>query len=459
MQDKALLPRLFKGVIGVAAADITPPEGICISNWGAAGVQVASGIHQPLFLHCITFQSSAEDKPLVLLSADLGWWKNMYDENDVRNYILKTLGIEESRLLFCLTHTHAGPSICSFDTDLPGGDLIPPYLETIKTKAIEVITASLENAQDSCITWNKGRCALAQNRDLYIAKEQRYVVGYNEKETPDDTILIGRITGEKNNTLAVIVNYACHPTTLAWNNTLISPDFVGSMRELINTYANVPILFLQGASGELSPADQYTGDVAVAEKNGKILGFSVLSALQCMGEAGYSRVLSSIVESGAPLAVFSEEKINDTTNAIQSRVIRIRFDLKDQTPIKEIKKQWEEETVAAVKERLWRRVNIRSYLGDQSFTEISVWIWRIGDTFIIGHPNEAYSWLQKELRAHFPNVNIVVINIANGHIGYLPPEAFFDYNVYTVWQTPFARGSLERMTEQLKKEIESMISD
>ena len=459
MQDKTLLPRLFKGVIGVAVADITPPEGICISNWGAAGVQVASGIHQPLFLHCITFQGSAEDKPWVLLSADLGWWKNMYDENDVRNYILNALQIDESRLLFCLTHTHAGPSICSFDTNLPGGELIRSYLETIKRKATEIITTAVEQAQEGFLTWSKGRCALAQNRDLYIAEKQRYVVGYNEKEIPDDTVLVGRITGEKNNTLAVIVNYACHPTTLAWSNTLISPDFVGSMRELVNTYVRAPVLFLQGASGELAPADQYTGDIAVAEKNGRILGFSVLSALQCMGEAGYERVLSSVVESGAPLAVFSEKKINDTTNAIQSRLMRIRFELKDQTPIKEIKKQWQGETDVAVKERLWRRMNIRSYLGEQSFTEIPVWIWKIGNTFIIGHPNEAYSLLQKTLRAHFPNINIVVINIANGHIGYLPPEEFFDYNVYTVWQTPFARGSLERMTEQVQKEIESMISD
>ena len=24
------------------------------------------------------------------------------------------------------------------------------------------------------------------------------------------------------------MNYACHPTTLAWQNTLISPDYVGA---------------------------------------------------------------------------------------------------------------------------------------------------------------------------------------------------------------------------------------
>lgn len=29
--------------------------------------------------------------------------------------------------------------------------------------------------------------------------------------------------------MATVVNYACHPTTLAWDNTLVSPDYVGAL--------------------------------------------------------------------------------------------------------------------------------------------------------------------------------------------------------------------------------------
>mgnify|MGYP006172841585 CR=1 FL=1 len=35
-------------------------------------------------------------------------------------------------------------------------------------------------------------------------------------------------------TLGTIVNYACHPTTLAWENRDISPDYIGAMREVID---------------------------------------------------------------------------------------------------------------------------------------------------------------------------------------------------------------------------------
>lgn len=65
----------FSGIIGVAKVDITPPIKIYSRNWGAAEHDFAEGIHQPLMLTCITFQTFEKEKPLVLISADLGWWK------------------------------------------------------------------------------------------------------------------------------------------------------------------------------------------------------------------------------------------------------------------------------------------------------------------------------------------------------------------------------------------------
>ena len=88
--------------------------------------------------------------------------------------------------------------------------------------------------------------------------------------TGDDTVVVARITSGLGTTLATIVNYACHPTTLAWENKLLSPDYIGAMRQTVEATTQAPCLFLQGASGELAPAEQYTGDTAVPGK-GEIL--------------------------------------------------------------------------------------------------------------------------------------------------------------------------------------------
>jgi hypothetical protein len=110
--------------------------------------------------------------------------------------------------------------------------------------------------------------------------------------------------------LASIVNYACHPTTLAWENTLISPDYIGAMRELVERDTGAPCLFLQGASGELGPREGFVGDTAVADRNGRELGYAALSALTALPAAGTTFVYAGPVVSGATLGSWKHQSID-----------------------------------------------------------------------------------------------------------------------------------------------------
>ena len=80
----------------------------------------------------------------------------------------------------------------------------------------------------------------------------------------------------------------------------------------------------------------------------------------------------------------------------------------------------------------------------------AIWMWRLGDALLLAGPNEAYSLLQRELRRRFHPRPVLVGNVVNGPcLGYLPDEAAFERgaDTYQVWQSPFARGSLERVIE------------
>ena len=72
---------------------------------------------------------------------------------------------------------------------------------------------------------------------------------------------------------------------------------------------------------------------------------------------------------------------------------------------------------------------------------------------MVGHPNEAYSLLQTTLRDRFPSKAIAVMNVVNGHYGYLPPAHLYEHDLYPVWQTPFDRGSLEHLIETCSNKI------
>lgn len=446
----------FEGVIGVSTKDISPPLHIYARNWGAALHDKAEGIHRPLMLVCITFQSPENERPLILISADLGWWKSMEDEKFFRESIVKVLAIEPWQLMICLSHTHAGPSLCRDDYSQPGGEHIEPYLKQIQRAAIDAAHEALSSAKPAFLTWNYGKSTLATNRDLQEVGNSRYVVGYNPLGIADDTLLVGRISDGNDKIIGTIVNYACHPTTLAWDNKLISPDYVGAMRELTEEYTGAPCLFLQGASGELAPAAQYAGDCALADVHGRRLGYAVLATLEAMLPSNTKLSFDTIVESGAPLAVWKKSAFQCSTR-FGAKMIAVEFPLKNLPSLEEIEQEWEVCTDRVLKERLWRKRGIRKALGDGKTASIPLWIWNLGHSFLIGQPSEAYSVFQLELRKHLAPYAVGVINIVNGYYGYLPPENLYHEDMYAVWSTPFDKGSLEILIETAKNTATEMI--
>lgn len=451
----------FEGLIGLERAEITPPVGIYARNWGAARHEVASSIHRPLTLTALTLAQNNHSKPLVLLDADLGWWRSRDLFQLFRSRILKALSLEPASLIFALSHTHAGPVLAETEIDLPGSDLLTRYLEQLVETTIKTVKAAIDRARPSTLEWHTGRCQLAKYRDLKdpTPGADRFVCGFDPSGSPDDALLLGRVTDTQGATRAMLVNYACHPTTLAWENTAISPDFVGAMRETIESQVDGALaIFLQGASGELAPGHQYVGDPSVADRHGRQLGFAALATLEDMNPSGCKLVYDRVVESGAPLAVWLYEPVEHSSRLLAMEE-SIELPLK-QWPSAEILEQQRmacEDCAAA--ERLRRRRDIRRELGDGDHYTLPLHAWCVGDAILVGTMAEAYSSLQVQLRQRFPDRTIIVMNLINGSIGYLPPSSSYDSEIYQVEQTPFARGSLEAMTEAFMQLIQAKIGN
>jgi hypothetical protein len=467
----------FHGHMGVAREDITPPIGIYAKNWGAATHDVAEGVHRPLTLTVLTLQTTDEGErqegespgnqppvtshqPLILASLDLGWWRTREDEQFVREGVSEALALDPACVMLAFTHTHAGPALCREDSDKPGGHLIAPYLEQVRAALILAARRALDTACPAMLTWGQGKCTLATNRDLPDPDAPRYLSGYNADAPADDTLLVGWVVSEESGaTLATLVNYACHPTTLAWQNRLLSPDYIGAMREVVEAHTNdAPCLFLLGAAGELAPREQYTDDVALPDAHGRQLGYAVLSTLAGMLPPGQHLVYKGVMESGAPLAVWKREAYITSPNPLlrkeeaneyskqgelTAELAYLELPLKALPSVAEIEAELATCTEPFEVERLRRKRRVRLTVGEGDTASVPFWFWRVGDALLVGHPTEAYSLFQTELRQQFPEFAVVAMNVVNGHYGYLPPEHLYTEDLYPVWQSPFAAGCLE----------------
>lgn len=438
---------------GVAQREINPPIGIRTASWGAAKRHVATGIH-----NAITTTAMAvipEDGPVnYLVTVDWGWWQGKADDLAVRGEVIKALGIDENQMMLHLTHTHAGPTTASDVAHEEGGELVAAY----HAKAISQIVAACEEARDQSvlanITWAYGKCDLAVNRDLPCGVED--VLAYNPDVLADDTLTVGRVCDEAGKVLGVVVNYACHPTTLAWANSKVSPDFVGEARLLVQDRVKAPMLFLQGASGDLAPRDGFSGDTDLADKNGRILGFATLAVLEKMLPSATRIRFTNTVESGALLGEWTQEPFNPKST---SGAIRIDIDvpLQKLPSIEELEERWKDIDAGARETRIRRAMKLRAgYIVDGVATH-PVWIWMWGDAVIVGQPGEAYSQFQTELRRRNPDRVISVLNCTNGPgYMYIPTPEAFERVRYQAWQTLLATGALELIIDATDKAIKSL---
>ena len=438
--------------IGIAVGDITPPIGIRAHNWGAAREGVAIGVHQPLAAGVVAIESP--DGWRFIITVDLGWWQSLEAFDRVVAPLVERIGVERDRVLLHLTHTHAGPSICETDVRLPGASLLDGYRELLVETLARLVGDATSDAFDATVTWAYGSCDLAVVRDLPCG--DRFAVGFNPDVVADSTLLVGRVVDANGNDRAVFVNYACHPTTLGWDNHLISSDFMGQMRREVQQRIGAPCLFFQGASGELSPREQYTADTAVADRHGRTLAYAVLSSLSNMAPPGVGLRLERVVESGAPLAIWSP---STRTPDSEQGFVRLDVEFECRRPMndEELAERWGNLDSDAARERLTRAARLADgYRDTNGKAKHPLHIWRLGEAVIVAHPGEAYSDLQLELRRRHPHLAVAVLNLTNAPgFMYLPPRSAYADDRYQVWQTLAEPGSLERLIEAADSHLQT----
>jgi hypothetical protein len=458
-------PSAFAGLIGVGRRDTTPPHGIYARMWGAASHDQARGTHRPLTATALALRDRDGGPTKLLVALDLAMLGDIGNPSDgerVLAPVRAALELGPGQLIVNCSHTHSAPWSATSRSHLPGGDLLAGYLDAMGSAIREAGREAVARLAPATLTWTSGRCDLATNRDLPdpAPGADRVICGYNPGVAADDTLVVGRITADQDGAvLATIVNYACHPTTLAWDNTLISPDFIGGMRELVERHTGgAPCLFLQGASGELSPAHQYVGDPEVADRHGRRLGFSALAALEGMLPPGHGLAYEGVVESGAPLAVWLPRAFAPS-GTLAGAAVDVALPVKPLPSLTELEAQLAATDDRVTGERLFRKSQIVRSLGGDGAHVAPAWVWRLGDSLLVAHPNEAYSRFQKDLRRAFPGRAVAVLNTSGPELGYIHPPELEGLDLYQVWQSPFAAEALERLTEACIAEGRRLLAD
>lgn len=447
----------FRASIGVARTDITPPLGIYARLWGSARHDVAIGVHRPLTATAVVIYDRQERSKLVLLSLDVvALW---HEENEaIRRAITSAYSLGPAQLILHVSHTHSSPMLARRHFERTGGEHIAPYLDSLPARCVELVAEADAARVDSVLTWAYGHCCLAFNRDAVDHSSGRGVCGLNPARTADDTILVGRVTDSDRRVRCTLVNYACHPVSLGGGNQRLSPDYPGSMRELVERETGGTCVFLHGASGDLTPRLSYESDVEAAEVNGRELGYAVLATLTGMLPPSSELAYAGVEESGTALGVWHCRPRLAVPDVLSAVAHRLMLPLKTLPPREDILARIAAKPPAYELERLERMLAMRERIGKSAEGPLLVTVWRLGDAFIVATTGEAYSKFQLDLRARFAGRAVAVLNLSNGATSYLPEHAAYDADNYPARVTEYAPGGLERTTSSAIDLLDRLIA-
>ena len=244
--------------VGVARIDITPEKPIRLNGYGSR-TKPSEGVDQPLHAKALAI---GDQDPVVLITADLiGIPKQVRAE--VARRLEEKAGIAPDRLALCATHTHTGPSLKGvledlFMTPIPPDQrqVIADYTADLVDKLESVALDALKHRQPGTLDWGIGTVDFAVNRRSL--KDGKWT-GFGEVPggPVDHDLPVLRVSDGDGKVRALLINYACHCTTLGGDYNQVHGDWAGRAAELIEqANPDATVLIAIGCGADANPLNR-----------------------------------------------------------------------------------------------------------------------------------------------------------------------------------------------------------
>jgi hypothetical protein len=222
------------------------------------------------------------------------------------------------------------------------------------------------------------------------------------------------------------------------------------------------------------------GDPAVADRNGRQVGYAALAALESLPPPAADFRYCGPVFSGATIGTweyrpFSEQRRHQTA-AFQHRSWHVPLPYRTELPAlaeaeRELENVLQRECAArqsgdlelgqrlrVLAERQRRLLERLRPLPPGDRYPFEIRLWQLGDAFWVGVEGEPYHALQQELAARFAPTPVLVLPLAHGaRPSYLPTREAYTKPLYQVEVSLLAPGCLETLIDDIAAQIELLI--
>lgn len=393
----------------VVKVDITPDDSEVLAGYDPRN---STGVHDRIF-HRIVVLDDGTTQFFLISTEVVGMAPSMYDR--VTAELKRKHGIDPLHLWWTVTHTHSAPKVgppglgCVFLPERCREQVETNYTSFLEKKLIEGILEARQKLAPARLGVGWGFSQANINRRA-VDVEGKASLGLNPDGPVDRRIGLLRIDKADGTPLVLIANYPIHGTVLGGASTVISGDAPGIVSQYVEQQIGVPLLFINGAAGNLAPIySVYPNPIA-----GHLLQFRVL-----LGD--------KILE--------ANRKICSTTDQITLTVGALSVETPSKAGLK-----WSSDLVN------YTRTNTTG----STLVRLPIRFLKINDEVAIwSAPLELFVEVANEVRDRSPFPYTFYFGYCNGWLGYLLTESAWKQGGYETRVSPFTPSAARDLTESV----------
>ena len=298
----------FRLRAGVSRANITPSIGIDLVGFAGRGPSI--GLGDELYATALLLDDGRQRVAVLhldLIGLDAAWSRAACD------LIGKRGRLPAGNVLLCCTHTHYGPSVRGFEGD-PRESAEAAYMAELRFKLAGIVAEA--RTKLTPVTARVGRSA----SDIGINRRERLpdgriILGRNPAGPIDREVIIARLDRPSGEPVACLLNFATHPVSQTGKGRLISADFPGYAREVVEDLTGTTCLYLQGACGNINSAIMQEG-LDSPRTLGKRLGAAAVQAHETAEPAQLAPIAVAQTEAKLPAKTYAS--IREAEAAVQA---------------------------------------------------------------------------------------------------------------------------------------------
>ncbi|HDR7718656.1 neutral/alkaline non-lysosomal ceramidase N-terminal domain-containing protein [Bacillus albus] len=407
--------------VGVCKVDITPPVGIDFVGYHReTGI---NNIEERIYGTVFVFEK--DEMKTVFISIDnIGML--VEDTNMIRERVASRLHVPFERITVVYTHTHSGPETVGEQ----------PLVKSYKTILVNNVVNGAVTANN-----NLKRCEVGwgvTTGDIGVNRRERTTDGRAKMGTNIDGVVDKRIgmlairNAETKELSGIVVFCTAHPNVLKGDSDVLSADYPGMTREILEKIVNCPVIIVQGAAGNVNA--KYRGSREALKQMAYTFSGHVLMMLPTVT---YSPIVN----------------VRTISSTVQMK-------LQDIPEIDEIRgmaqlaeKQW------GVNTDEWLIIVLEKYKQGmrQLRIDLEVQLFQINDGIFSGIPMEPFSETALEMKERLQNELAFFGGYTNGYIGYLPTKEEFAYGGYEVELSPVVYGPVTNLLMPPEKNTAELV--